>query len=120
MFGLLNLSIFYSLSNQCVDQDEVARTFSLMGIMSALMPMVGNPAYRTLFDKTIDYFPRSVLILSGCLAFFNACCNVWLSTQKSQMRLNNEDEGVAQKKSLDVPNDIKMNMIISNARHSTL
>lgn len=103
-----------------MDQDEVTRTFSLMGIMSALMPMVGNPAYRTLFDKTIDYFPRSVLILSGCLAFCNACCNVWLSTQKSQMRLNNEDEGVIQKKSLDVPNDIKISVIVSNAQHSRL
>ena len=91
-----------------------------MGIMSALMPMVGNPAYRTLFDKTIDYFPRSVLILSGCLAFFNASCNVWLSTQRSQMRLNNEDEGITNKKALEAANDMKMNVMMSNARHSTL
>lgn len=84
------------------------------------MPMVGNPAYRTLFDKTIDTFPRSVLILSGCLAFLNACCNVWLSTQKSQMRLNNEDEKIDYKKSFNMSNDIKMNVIISNAQHSKL
>ena len=88
--------------------------------MSALMPMVGNPAYRTLFDKTIDYFPRSVLILSGCLAFFNACCNVWLSTQRSQMSLNNEDEENTDKKAFGAANDMKMNAIISNARHSSL
>ena len=69
-----------------MEADEVARMFSLMGIMSALMPMIGNPAYRTLFNYTISYFPRSVLILSSALAFWNGTLNVFLATQKDQMR----------------------------------
>ena len=71
-----------------MEADEVARMFSLMGIMSALMPMIGNPAYRTLFNHTISYFPRSVLILSSALAFWNGTLNVFLATQKDQMRLD--------------------------------
>ena len=66
--------------------------FSLMGIMSALMPMIGNPAYRTLFNHTISYFPRSVLILSSALAFWNGTLNVFLATQKDQMRLDGKGE----------------------------
>ena len=62
-----------------------------MGIVSGLMPMLGNPAYRKLFNKTISYFPRSILILSAAIAFSNACCNVFLSTQKSQMKLSEKD-----------------------------
>ena len=91
-----------------------------MGIMTALMPMIGNPAYRSLFDKTIDDFPRSVLMLSGCLAFFNACCNVWLSTQRSQMRMNNEDEERSNSKTFEINNDKKMNVIMLNAQNSAL
>ena len=91
-----------------------------MGIMTALMPMIGNPAYRSLFDKTIDSFPRSVLILSGCLAFFNACCNVWLSTQRSQMRMNNEVVEKSNNKAFDISNDKKMNVIMLNAQNSAL
>ena len=75
-----------------MEADEVARMFSLMGIMSALMPMIGNPAYRTLFNHTISYFPRSVLILSSALAFWNGTSNVFLATQKDQMRLNGNGE----------------------------
>ena len=75
-----------------MEADEVARMFSLMGIMSALMPMIGNPAYRTLFNHTISYFPRSVLILSSALAFWNGTWNVFLATQKDQMRLNGNGE----------------------------
>ena len=75
-----------------MEADEVARMFSLMGIMSALMPMIGNPAYRTLFNHTISYFPRSVLILSSALAFWNGTMNVFLATQKEQMRLDGNGE----------------------------
>ena len=75
-----------------MEADEVARMFSLMGIMSALMPMIGNPAYRTLFNHTISYFPRSVLILSSALAFWNGTMNVFLATQKDQMRLDGNGE----------------------------
>lgn len=64
-----------------------------MGIMSAFMPMVGNPIYRILFDRTIEEFPRSVLILSSAIAFLNATCNVFLSTQRSKMKLHNISEG---------------------------
>ena len=63
-----------------------------MGIMSGLMPMLGNPAYRKLFEHTLSYFPRSVLLLSSALAFWNASCNVFLATQRSQMKLNADDE----------------------------
>ena len=75
-----------------MEADEVARMFSLMGIMSALMPMIGNPAYRTLFNHTISYFPRSVLILSSALAFWNGTLNIFLATQKDQMRLDGNGE----------------------------
>ena len=75
-----------------MDADEVARMFSLMGIMSALMPMIGNPAYRTLFNHTISYFPRSVLILSSALAFWNGTLNIFLATQKDQIRLDGNGE----------------------------
>ena len=75
-----------------MEADEVARMFSLMGIMSALMPMIGNPAYRTLFNHTISYFPRSVLILSSALAFWNGTLNIFLATQKDQMKLDEHSD----------------------------
>ena len=76
--------------------------FSLMGIMSALMPMIGNPAYRTLFNHTISYFPRSVLILSSALAFWNGTLNVFLATQKDQMRLDGSVEDRSSVKEIKV------------------
>ena len=95
-----------------MEPDEVARVFSLMGIMSALMPMLGNPAYRTLFDYYLTDFPRCVLILSSGLAFFNATCNVFLSTQTSQMRLKecDKDHGCGtNEKPIEVYKNIKLN-----------
>ena len=88
-----------------------------MGIMSALMPLIGNPAYRTLFDYSIDDtidFPRSVLLLSGALAFWNATCNVFLSTQKTKMRLQDHD--------LDIEGndkDIKLKEVMKNSMRSS-
>jgi hypothetical protein len=98
-----------------------------MGIMSALMPLIGNPAYRTLFDYTLDEtidFPRSVLLLSGALAFWNATCNVFLSTQKSKMRLqgidcDNEGNGNDGKGS-EAYKDIKLKEIMKNSKRSSL
>ena len=87
-----------------MDADEVARMFSLMGIMSALMPMIGNPAYRTLFNHTISYFPRSVLILSSALAFWNGTINVFLATQKHQMRLDGNGEERGSDKEMKIDN----------------
>ena len=86
-----------------MEADEVARMFSLMGIMSALMPMIGNPAYRTLFNHTISYFPRSVLILSSALAFWNGTLNIFLATQKDQMRRdgNGEDRSLDNEMKID-------------------
>ena len=88
-----------------------------MGIMSALMPLIGNPAYRTLFSYTIDEaidFPRSVLLLSGALAFWNATCNVFLSSQKSKMRLQDHE--------LDIEGndkDIKLKEVMKNSMRSS-
>ena len=97
--------------------------FSLMGIMSALMPMIGNPAYRTLFDYTISYFPRSVLILSSALAFWNGTWNVFLSTQKDQMRLEGSDSSSENEMELENhknKKDYTSNIMMSNSVQSTV
>ena len=97
--------------------------FSLMGIMSALMPMIGNPAYRTLFDYTISYFPRSVLILSSALAFWNGTWNVFLSTQKGQMRLEGTDSSSDNEMELqrhENKKDYTSNIMMSNSVQSSV
>ena len=103
----------------------MARMFSLMGIMSALMPMIGNPAYRTLFDYTMSYFPRSVLILSSALAFWNGTCNVFLTTQKGQMRLdgNGEDRTSSYEKEMEAHTNKKefnSDIMMSNSIQSSV
>ena len=103
-----------------MDADEVTKIFSLMGIMSAFMPMIGNPAYRTLFNYTIDDFPRSVLLLSSALAFFNATCNVFLSTQKSKMRLQGDIEGKGNDENeSETYKDIKLKEMMTNSMRSS-
>ena len=103
-----------SFQIQCVEADEVARMFSLMGIMSALMPMIGNPAYRTLFDYTMSYFPRSVLILSSALAFWNGTWNVFLSTQKGQMRLDGNGEERSSDSEMEMKNQTNKKVFSSD------
>ena len=92
-----------------------------MAIMSAFMPMVGNPAYRTLFDHTIEDFPRSVLILSSALAFWNATCNVFLSTQRSKMKLRHEGErNNRDKNASSTYKDKKMNKMMNNSTSTSI
>ena len=103
----------------------MARMFSLMGIMSALMPMIGNPAYRTLFDYTMSYFPRSVLILSSALAFWNGTWNVFLTTQRGQMRLdgNGEERTSSHEKEMESytnKKDFDSDIIMSNSVQSSV
>ena len=87
--------------------EEVAKIFSIMGIVSGLMPMLGNPVYRQLFNYTIDYFPRSVLVLSSAIAVWNAGWSTFLVTQKSKMTSVNSDMGTANR-SRDVNNRTQM------------
>ena len=71
--------------------------------------ILGDPVYRQLFNHTIDYFPRSVLVLSSAIALWNAGWNIFLGTQKSKMR--SVDDGIDASDALDVDDNNKVRML---------
>ena len=54
------------------------------------MPLLGNPAYKMVFNATLSSFPGAFLFLSSACFSVALLCNSFVYTQKGQLK-NLED-----------------------------
>ncbi len=55
------------LLSKSVEKDEVGKTFALLAVFSAIVPIAGNPAFRQLYNATIGTFPAAIFLLFAAL-----------------------------------------------------
>ena len=68
--------------SKSVQADETGKMYSALAILAAAMPLIGNPAFRRLYDATLDNFPAAEILLAASIYFVAASLNFLLYTQK--------------------------------------
>ena len=51
-------------------------------IFLAAMPLAGNPAFRQVYDATLDTFPAAEILLAGSIYFISAILNLVIYHQR--------------------------------------
>ena len=69
-----------------MERQETGKMFSALAILAALMPIAGNPAFRQLYNHTLDTFPAAEILLASAVALSTAIINFVLYTQKSKLK----------------------------------
>ena len=54
-----------TLFTYCVHKNEIGKIYASVGIVASIAPLLSNPAYRTLYNLTIDNFPGAIFLLAG-------------------------------------------------------
>merc|ERR1719400_1361706 len=49
--------------SKLMEEQEIGRAFSILGILQALLPVVTKPAFAILYQKTLKIFPATYLIV---------------------------------------------------------
>ncbi len=80
--------------SKSIEKDEVGKVFSLLAIMASLAPVAGNPIFRQLYNKTLNYFPGAIFLLYGAILMVSAAINLYLYFKKQEFRTEPEEEEV--------------------------
>ena len=68
-----------------INDDEIGKAFSAIAIFAAIMPFVSNPAYRLLYDYTLEDRPEAFFLLSGCVLILAFVINVTMAYNRHHM-----------------------------------
>ena len=72
-FGFCKFGIIRSLLSKFIEPDEVGKVFSLLAIISAVGPMVGNPVFRQLYNYTLSIYPGAMFLCFAAFLFIAVC-----------------------------------------------
>ena len=75
LMGYCKSGLVRAIMSKSVDADETGKMYSALPIFSAVMPLAGNPAFRQLYDATLDTFPAAEILLAGSIYFISAVLN---------------------------------------------
>ena len=77
-----------------MSKNEVGKIYSVLAITGSVMPIGGDPAFRQLYNLTVSFLPRAVLLMAGCVSFACIACNLYIFTQRGKMEQNSSlDDG---------------------------
>ena len=79
---LAKYGVVRSLLSKCVHEDETGKMFSAFGILASVSPMIFNPLSRIIYNKTLETFPASVILICASLMFLATILNIVLYTQR--------------------------------------
>lgn len=75
-----------SIFTKTVAGDEVGKVFSAVAFFAALAPVTSNPAFRKLYNHTLDTFPSAFILQAAAIFLLLAIANLYLYTQRSQLQ----------------------------------
>ena len=92
MMQFCKYGLVRSLLSKCVEKHETGKMFSALAIFAALMPIAGGPAFRQLYNSTLDTFPAAEIVLASAILLMTSIINFILYTQK--WRISREDHDI--------------------------
>ena len=52
---------------RCIDQEEVGRVFGGIALLAAVIPFGSNPLFRMIFEKTKDWHPPALQMVTAAV-----------------------------------------------------
>ena len=92
MLGQCKFGLVRSLLSKCVAPHETGKIFSALAISLAIMPILGNPAFRKLYSSTLDTFPAAEILLAAAILTLSAILNFVVFTQRWRIVDTNEEK----------------------------
>ena len=84
---LAKYGVVRSLLSKCVHENETGKIFSVLGILAAVSPMIFNPVSRIIYNKSLETFPATLIIICASLMFLATILNLLLYTQHWRLAL---------------------------------
>jgi hypothetical protein len=64
----------------------------VIAILSAVLPFVSDPAYKLLYNNTLDTFPGAMFILTGSIYLVISLIYVFIHGQRHRLLVNRKGE----------------------------
>ena len=78
-----------------MDADETVKMYSALAIFAVAMPLAGNPAFRQVYNATLDTFPAAEILLAGSIYFISAVLNFFIYHQRWRIAEKKNVENVS-------------------------
>jgi MFS family permease len=88
--GSCKFAMVRCLMSKTIGTDEVGKMFSLIAVLSALLPFAGIPAFRQLYNQTISTFPPAIFLFFASLQALAVLCNLFIYLTWNKIK-NEED-----------------------------
>jgi hypothetical protein len=109
--GNCKFSIGRSLLSKFCEPDEVGKMFSILSILLSLTFMISNPIVRQLYNKTIDSFPGSFLLLMAAMLTVAGFGNLFTYLKQNKVKLpsqNSDDNLISKEPKKDISDYIEL------------
>ena len=90
LMGYCKYGLVRTIMSKSVEADETGKMYSALAIFAAAMPLAGNPAFRQLYDTTLDTFPAAEILLAASILFISAILNFVIYHQR--WRINERED----------------------------
>ena len=82
LFTSLKWALLRSITSKSVNSNEIGKMFSFYAILGSVVPFIANPAYRQLYNLTLDTFPSAILLLTASVFLLTIVLNIVMYWQK--------------------------------------
>ena len=77
--------VFRSVVSRCVEDQDIGKVFSALSMIYQFVPLLSNPAFRQLYNKTLESFPGAEIVMSACAFYMTALINSYLYAQRDRI-----------------------------------
>ena len=83
--------LFRSVVSRCVEEQDVGKVFSALSLIFQFIPLLSNPAFRQLYNATLESFPGAEIVMSACAFYITGLISLYLYTQRDRIYNNSKD-----------------------------
>ena len=86
-----------STISRCIDQDEIGKVFGGIALLAASIEFGSSPLYKIIFEKTKDWRPSSVqLVTTASILGLAGLLNLFIYSQLRRNKQQEEEDGSGQ------------------------
>ena len=83
--------LFRSVLSRCVEEQENGKVFSALALLFQFIPLLANPAFRKLYNATLETFPGAEIVMSACAFYITVLISLYLYTQRDRIYRGSEN-----------------------------
>ena len=82
--------LFRSVLSRCVEEQENGKVFSALALLFQFIPLLANPAFRKLYNTTLESFPGAEIVMSACAFYITVLISLYLYTQRDRIYIDRD------------------------------